>query len=139
MQSPHKWMSIAWDELATAEVPGQGNNMRIVEYHQSTKLKATDDSVAWCSSFINWVMDKAGIQGSDSAAARSWLGWGEKCLPRYGALVVFSRGVSTWTGHVAFYLDEDDVNIYALGGNQHDRVCVQAFKKGQVLGYRWPT
>jgi lysozyme family protein len=55
------WMDIAIAELGVHEdsLPGQ-HNARIVECHQSTTLKATDDETPWCSSFANWVMVKAG-------------------------------------------------------------------------------
>jgi len=134
----HKWMNIAWDELGTKEIAGDKDDPRIIDYHATTSLKAGDDEVAWCSSFVNWVMKQAGIEGSNSAAARSWLGWGLKLSqPRYGAIVVFKRGSSAWQGHVAFYLDSDETHITVLGGNQSNRVCVAKYPKRDLLQYRW--
>jgi uncharacterized protein (TIGR02594 family) len=71
------WMDIAVAELGVHEdsLPGQ-HNARIVEYHQTTTLKSTDDETPWCSAFVNWVMRQSGRTGTDSAAAKSWLGWG---------------------------------------------------------------
>src|SRR6266516_1789775 len=59
------WMSIAEGELGIHEnsLPGE-NNQRILEYHQTTTLAALTDEVPWCSSFVNWVMKKAGRKGT---------------------------------------------------------------------------
>jgi lysozyme family protein len=68
------WMDIAVAELGVHEdsLPGH-HNTRILEYHQCTALKATTDETAWCSSFVNWVLSKAGRRGTNSALANSWL------------------------------------------------------------------
>jgi uncharacterized protein (TIGR02594 family) len=98
-----KWLEVAMREIGVVEVPGPGDNPRVIEYHQATTLKATDDSVPWCSSFVNWCMKEAGIQGSGSAAARSWLNWGKKLdSPRNGCIAVLKRGNNPNNGHVAF-------------------------------------
>jgi uncharacterized protein (TIGR02594 family) len=135
-----KWLEVAIKEIGVLEVPGPGDNPRVLEYHQTTTLKATDDSVAWCSSFVNWCMKQAGIEGTKSAAARSWLTWGEKLdSPRNGCVVVLRRGNSPTNGHVAFYVGDGTSNIRLLGGNQGDQVKVSAFPKTMVLSYRWPS
>jgi len=116
------WMEIARAEVGVKEVDGTGDNPRVLEYHSKTTLKSTDDSVAWCSSFINWCMNKAGYEGTGSAAARSWLGYGKK-LSKFqpGCIVVFKRGNSSWQGHVAFGLEEGRTLVKVLGGNQSKR------------------
>ena len=141
MNTP-KWLAIAVEELCTGigEVPGDGDNPRIVEYHSATSLKATDDEVSWCSSFANWCMKQGGIEGTHNAAARSWMQWGRGLSqPRVGCIVVFKRGTSAWQGHVAFYLGTTALgNLVCLGGNQSDRVSVTVLLKESLLGYRWP-
>lgn len=139
VQSP-KWLEIAYAEFyehCVKEEPGPRNNMRIVEYHSTTTLRATDDSVPWCSSFVNWCMRQAGYKGTNSAAARSWLLWGEKLiLPRLGCLVVFKRGSG---GHVGFFLSwSKEKDIVILGGNQRDCVCEATYSLDSLLGFRWP-
>jgi len=138
-ESP-KWLEAAVKEIGVEEVPGPGDNLRILEYHNTTTLKATDDSVAWCSSFVNWCMKQAGVQGSGSAAARSWLNWGKRLdSPRNGCVAVLKRGSNPTNGHVAFYVGEGSSNIRLLGGNQGDQVKVGAFPKTMLLSYRWPS
>ncbi len=135
------WFEIARRELVSGieEIPGGRHNPRIVEYHQCSSLKASDDETPWCSSFANWCMAQAGIAGSGSAAARSWLAWGVPlAAPRRGCVVVLSRGAPP-SGHVGFLERLEDGLLFLLGGNQGDRVSIAAFRAGRLLGYRWPT
>ena len=135
-----EWLEFALGEIGVEEVPGPGNNPRVIEYHKTTTLKATQDSVAWCSSFVNWCMKQAGIEGSGSAAARSWQNWGKKLdTPRNGCIAVLKRGTDPAKGHVAFYVGDGTSTIRLLGGNQGDQVKVASFPKSMVLSYRWPN
>lgn len=139
--SPATWFAIAMREMETGvdEVAGPDHNPRIVEYHQSTSLKATDDETPWCSSFVNWCMDQAGEEKTNSAMARSWLKWGEDLAePRKGCVVVFSRGNVPTSGHVGFYVDEINGRILLLGGNQSNQININSYPKSKLLGYRWP-
>jgi hypothetical protein len=70
------WMAIAMREQGQAEIKGPAANPRIIEYHAATTLRARSDETAWCSSFANWCMQQAGIPGTKSAAAISWMHWG---------------------------------------------------------------
>ena len=127
---------IATGEIGQKEIIGAGNNPRVVEYHQSTTLKATSDDVPWCSSFVNWCVTQAGLRGTNSAAARSWLDWGQVVdLPIEGDIVIFKRG-NPPSGHVAFFVKSSGDLVYVLGGNQSDQVKISAYKRGDVLGYR---
>lgn len=138
-----KWYQIACREMATGvdEIPGPSqHNPRIVEYHEATTLKATDDETPWCSSFVNWCMMKAGVPRTNSAAARSWLKWGQPLdQPRLGCVVVFERPPQPTSGHVAFFEALSGDRIRALGGNQGNQVNISAYRANQLLGYRWPT
>ena len=135
-----EWLKIAARESGVSEVPGPGDNPRILEYHRETSLGASDDSVAWCSSFANWCMKQAGIEGTNSAAARSWLTWGKKLdEPRNGCVVVLKRGANPAQGHVAFYVGDGTGNVRVLGGNQGNQVKISNYPKSMLLGYRWPN
>lgn len=140
MISAHLWMGIAFDELGQAEAAGPLHNPRIVEYHGATKMKAMTDEVAWCSAFVCWVMEKAQFVSTRSAAARSWINWGQKLeRARYGCIVILKRGTHAWQGHVGFYLDQDATHIYVYGGNQGNRTSVRRYPKDEVIAYRWPN
>lgn len=140
MSDKPKWMEIAEKEIGVKEIPGEENNPRIIEYHDATSLHADLESVSWCSSWMNWVMKKAGIKGTLSAAARSWLNWGEKVdTPQYGDVCIFSRGNNPVQGHVALYVGPDGPDrIKVLGGNQNDSVCIASYPLDRLLGFRRP-
>jgi len=139
------WFQKALEELErdVREIKGSGNNPRILEYHRSTNLDASaasKDETAWCSSFVNFCMQQAGVDGTKSALARSWLKWGQALdKPRKGCVVVFERPEAGPTaGHVGFFVAADETNIQILGGNQGDRVCIKPQPKNRQLAYRWP-
>ena len=131
-----KHLVVARGELGVKEIYGGGDNPRIVEYHQTCSLKATDDETPWCSAFINWCVIQAGLTGTNSAAAISWMQWG-KAVPLAqgtpGDLVIFSR---TGGNHVGFYLSHDNNAIRVLGGNQKDEVNIATFSRARFLGLR---
>jgi uncharacterized protein (TIGR02594 family) len=130
-------MKVAEKEIGVKERKGPADNPRIVEYHSVTTLRAKDDEVPWCSSFVCWVMEQYGITSSKSARARDWLKWGFPLgHPIYGSIVIFDRGHGM--GHVGFFLGFNGKKLRILGGNQADAVNVQEFPPEKVLGVRWP-
>lgn len=138
----YEWYTAARAEIGTTEVPGSENNPRIVDYHRETWTGQSDDSVAWCASFVNWCLKEAGIAGTGSPAARSFLQWGREIPePVKGCIVVLKRGNQAWQGHVGFYEGEadDPMHFRLLGGNQNDSVNVSTYRKSDVLGYRMPV
>lgn len=136
------WFQIAREELAlgVAEVRGAIDNPRIIEYHATCSLRATNDETAWCSSFVNWCVIQAGFRGTNSAAARSWLQWdGGQVVqaPTLGCITVLSRG-RPWQGHVGFHVSETESRVTLLGGNQGNAVSQASFAKNRVLAYIVP-
>lgn len=133
------WLKIAESKLSIQEIPGPKANPDIIEFHSHTTLKATSDEVPWCSAFVNYCIDKAGLKGTNSAAARSWLDWGEALSePKEGCIVVLRRGNNPAQGHVGFYAGTLTNMIRILGGNQGDKVCYGLFPEIMLLSYRWP-
>lgn len=131
------WCAIAEGELGERETPGAGDSPRILEYHASTTLGARDDAVAWCSSFVNFCVTRAGVAGTNSAWARSWATWGRKIgEPVPGCIVVFRRGTG---GHVAFFVSRTASTIRVLGGNQSDQVNISNYPADRLIGYRVPV
>ena len=137
------WLEVAVRELAAGvlEIPGPEHNLRILEYHGATSLKATTDEVPWCSAFVNWCLRQAWCKGTHSAMARSFAGWGVQSPVRVGAVAVFWRGNPQGPqGHVGFVLgaNPDRDMLYVLGGNQSNRVCVRQYHANRMIGLRWP-
>jgi uncharacterized protein (TIGR02594 family) len=128
---------------------------RIREYHGATTMGEKSDEVAWCSSFVNWVIARAGQKGTRSAAAASWVDWGATTDPRRGAVVVIynakaaNSALSRSGNHVGFLIEDVGWGWKLLGGNQGDMVKESCFsmvkescfsKKSWTLkAVRWPT
>lgn len=145
------WMDIAKAEIGVHEnsLPGQ-HNQRIIDYHATTTLHATTDETAWCFSFVNWVIKQSGRSGTNSAAAKSWLDWGQSLTTaKAGAVTVIKKKGATSdlaTGstsgfHVGFLVSSSPNSVRLLGGNQSDSVKYSDFSltKWEVRGYRWPN
>jgi len=138
-------LAIAQREIGTKEVPGPEHNLRILAYHQATTFQATTDEVPWCSSFVCWCLERAGIDSTRSARARSYEEWGQKLDPSRigpGAIVVFWRGTTQdeGKGHVGFYVGGDPASgrIAVLGGNQGNGVKVGTYPTTHLIGFYWP-
>lgn len=140
MDTRFNWMQVAERELGIAQFPPGASNPRIMEYHATTSIDAQNDKTAWCSSFVNWCFAQAGIPGTGSARARSWLDWGQAIdTPQPGCIAVLYReDPDSWKGHVGFFLRADNDHVYLLSGNQLEKVCVHYYPRTTVLGYRLP-
>jgi len=106
---PPPWLAIAAAEIGVAAFAAGASNPRITEYHALTNIRGCDDKASWCSSFVNGSLDRAGLCGTGSALARSWLR---------------ARGARA---------------AALLGGNQLGAVREQRHPRAAVLGYRWPA
>ncbi len=133
-----KWITVAKGELGEKEIKGKENNPRILEYHASNKRKPKTDEVAWCSSFVNWVMTQAGYPGTDSSWAKDWKDWGKKLdQPAMYAIAVIDWGKDKG-GHVGFVMGKKKNRIVLLGGNQSDAVGYSSFPKDKIIAYVVP-
>jgi uncharacterized protein (TIGR02594 family) len=137
------WMAVAQQEIGQSEIAGSQHNPRIIEYHSTTTLHASSDETAWCSSFVNWCLKQVSITGTNSAAAASWLNWGQSCAAKTGAITVAydpQHPPTTSGNHVAFLVQETGAHYVLLGGNQSNQVRVSNYSKSrwQLKGYRWP-
>lgn len=141
MNAMAPWLQAAFAEVGVGAWPVGRSNPRITEYHANTSIAGYDDKASWCSSFVHWCLAQAGVAGTGSALARSWLDWGEPLIePRPGCVAVLWReSPDSWKGHVGFYLRHDAAQVWLLGGNQLGRVCENAYPLACVLAYRWPA
>lgn len=148
----------AISELGVVEGKGSKNDPRVLAYHAVTG-EWSDDSVAWCGSFIAWVGQKNKVKFSKWKAARArywitdWITEGHGKLikqPIPGAIGVVPRGKSASQGHVFMFvrwLDKTAGVFEAIGGNQgggrasgHDgAVTLTKMKAADVLGWSWPA
>ncbi len=134
------WVNVAFEEFGTREIPGDRSNPRILEYLASTNLfrfPYLPDETNWCAAFINWCVEKTGIESANSALVFPWTRWGKSvATPRRGCLVAFQ-----WEDggqHISIYLGEISNYVIGLGGNQNDAVWINVYHKRHVIGYRIP-
>lgn len=133
-------IDIAKAELALGirEFPGGADNPRIQLYHATTKGGAAPDETAWCSSFVNYCVEQAGLIGTDSKWAMDWQSWGidATAKPAVGDIVVLKRlqGGKVEGGHVGFFLSDSGGIISLLGGNQGNAVSISAYPRNGAKG-----
>ncbi|REL27746.1 TIGR02594 family protein [Thalassotalea euphylliae] len=141
------WLDIAEDELGEAEIPGRAKNARIGEYHATVLGKVRDEDDPWCASFVNWVLEKAGYTGADSAWSHHWKNWGDGISkPAVGAVAFIDWGKvypnkpkKQGRGHVGFVVGQTpNGRIVLLGGNQSNAVKYAQFGRAKIAAYRVP-
>lgn len=129
--------------LGTTELEGSADNPKIMEMYKSVGHDWVEhDEVAWCAAFVGHCLEKAGLRSSRKLNAQSYLTWGEKVAgveqAREGDIIVFTRGSSSWQGHVAFFLRAAGNQVEVLGGNQSNAVTVARYSQAKILGFRRP-
>ena len=136
-----RWMLEAWRLLGEREVKGSRDNPDVVAlYRDAGHPKIKNDEVAWCAAFAGACLERAGVTGTRSLMARSYLKWGVPLREgQLGAVAVLTRGTNPAHGHVGFLIGETRSRVILLGGNQGDAVSVSAFDRGRLLGFRWPA
>lgn len=131
------WLAVVQGELGQKELPGATQNPRILAYHASTNLKATSDETPWCSSFVNWTLQQAGVRGTDSASALSWAKWGQAIdRPAVGSVAVIDWGGGK--GHVGFVVGRSGDRVVVAGGNQGNEVKYSTYRLDQIKTFRVP-
>lgn len=130
---------IAKKEIGTVEW-SDGSNPKVVAYFKDAgQAGVKDDATAWCAAFVGAMLKRAGLKGTGSLLARSYLDWGvavERENAREGDIAVFKRGNSSWQGHVAFFVKDNGSTIRVLGGNQSDAVNISSYPAASLLGIR---
>lgn len=132
------WMLVAAQELGVSEILGPRSNPRIEMYHVSTTLGLQTDSVPWCSSFVNWCIERVNIESTNSAAARSWDKWGKATPVVYGAVATVPRTGGSGR-HVFFIAGFTGTHVFGLGGNQADAVNVAVYRRPSLTACRRPV
>ena len=142
-----------WFQVALAEFQAHhtifgtaDGNQRIHDYFLATSYHpGIGTHEAWCSAFANWCMRQAGLQGTNLAAAASWLDWGvELSTPRHGCVMVIHwAGSHSGSGnHVTFFDHDAGDHVFYFGGNQthqHQISLSNASKRAMTSAhYRWP-
>jgi uncharacterized protein (TIGR02594 family) len=120
------------------------NTAEVNEFLRAGKTgNVNSSSTPWCAGFVNSSLERSGISGTRSLAARSFQNWGNGVSldqAKQGDVVVFSRGSDPSKGHVGFYHGRDSRgNIMVLGGNQGDAVTIKPYSANNLLSVRRPN
>lgn len=137
----------SWLQMAIAEYTRQNNlgtyNNRILQYVSSINKSintAAQTNIAWSSHFVNWIMHKANIIGTNNEQPSSWLKWGKPVTKlTHGAIGVFKLEWPHKSEMVGFFLLETKNYDIVLVGDVLSAISVVAFAKEKLLGYRWPN
>ena len=104
-------------------VLGMDENQRndaVREYLRSGGVNMDPATAAWSAAYVNGTLGQAGLQGTSSNMARSFLGWGQDASadPQVGDIIVLERG-SAPHGYVGFISGvNEDGTFNVLGGDQ---------------------
>ena len=93
----------------------------------------------WCARFMNFVLRRAGYEGTGSDAASSFASYGRRIWwPQEGAIAVMTRGKSG--GHVGVVTGvADDGKIIVISGNHNKRVGVGHYPRERIYAYVVPN
>lgn len=133
------WMQEAFKDYFVSEIKGEKHELKVLAFWKDAKLGGIkDDETPYCSGAVSAWLERAGVRSQRTAWARNYLNQGVPLdEPKFGAIVVFSRGKG---GHVGFVtgVSEDGTQIRVLGANQSNSVNERMFDTKRVLGYRNP-
>lgn len=90
----------------------------------------------WCAAGLNKWLQRVGLRGTRSDAARSFASYGRPSSIRPGAIAVMTRG--RYGGHVGIVVKDLGSHVRVLGANQGNRVSYHNFPKRRIYAYRWP-
>jgi len=141
LYSHYPWMALALRKKGLIE--GR-DNQELREFLKSDGKTLGDPSkLPWCGDFVETCIALA-LQNealpTNPYLARNWTKFGKASEPGFGTVLVFWRTHKTKStnGHVGFYVGEDDLYYYVLGGNQSNSVSIAKISKKRLLEARAP-
>jgi uncharacterized protein (TIGR02594 family) len=137
---PEMMLKEASKYIGLQEISGDKHNPVILKMFDAIGQSwVKDDETAWCSCFVNYIALKLNLTRSNKLNAKSWLDVATSIKsPQVGDIVVFWReNQYSWKGHVGIFSGYDkNGDIYCLGGNQGNEVCISVYPKERLLGFR---
>jgi uncharacterized protein (TIGR02594 family) len=131
------WLAAARKDIGFHEI---GTNRGIKTFIAAAKCGSIGDP--WCAIFVNAKLEDTGIRGSRSAMARSFErdpNFVKLDGPALGAIGTLWRGSpSSGSGHVFFYVGENENGVLGIAGNQSDGVRRAYQDRARIVGYFWP-
>jgi uncharacterized protein (TIGR02594 family) len=124
---------------AAAPEPLFGWPTLVAEARKYMGTNPTARKKLWCATFMNFVLAKAGYDGTHSDAAKSFAFYGRRISePEVGAIAVLTRGKRG--GHVGVVSGIDSHgNPVIISGNHNKRVGEAVYPRKRVIAYVMPT
>lgn len=93
-----------------------------------------------CAAYVGWVLKTAGYPYLKTLRSRDYETlFEEPYAPIIGDICVFWRGsIKSLYGHVGFYITGDKDNIWVLGANQKNTVCIGKYPQERLITIRRP-
>lgn len=138
------WLEAGIKLIGIKEGVGSKDNKVIIDWAKDEggdiAKEYTHDSIPWCALFINHILTKAGLKGTETLWALDFAGkWPSIRLtgPAVGAIAPMLRNGG---GHVITIVGKDQHgNIMGLSGNQSDQVSIIPFPMSRLnKGFWWP-
>ena len=131
------WLAEAHRWIGQREIPGPTHNAMVLKFWGLIRAPFKDDETPWCAGFVGGVLETCGIRSTRSAAALSYLTYGQPLnAPLPGAIAVKRRQGG---GHVTFVVASDGAaGLWCLGGNQNDMVRLSLYPRTVFAAFRWP-
>lgn len=102
-------------------------------------IRLDPQTTPWCAAIWNGCERAAGNKGTGRVNARSGLDYGH-IIPlaaiKYGDTCIFTRGTSSWQGHITYFEKWENGLLVCIGGNQSDKVCRSSYNPKFLLGIR---
>lgn len=133
------WLRAARQDVGLRELAGAPTAPKIAQWLKELGAWWRDDETPWCGTAVAaWMRSSGIVLPKHWYRAKGWLDWGiPLAAPGVGAVVVFERAGG---GHVGLVVGKDFAGrLLVLGGNQGNKVGIDAFDFSRVVGYRWPA
>jgi uncharacterized protein (TIGR02594 family) len=117
----------------------KSSSVLVTEARKWIGTNPTGWSHVWCARFMNFVLKRAGYEGTGSDAASSFASYGRRIWwPQEGAIAVMTRGRNG--GHVGIVTGvADDGKIIVISGNHNKRVGVGHYPRERIYAYVLPN
>ncbi len=97
----------------------------------------TTRATLWCARFMNFVLARVGVPGTESDWAKSFASYGKPLeKPEVGAIAVMSRKGGGHVGVVSGFDKDGDPII--ISGNYSHRVAEAVYSRGRIFAYVSP-
>lgn len=101
----------------------------------------TQENQPWCAASLCWALETSNYKSTHSAAAISFINYGEECPLQKGCIVLIEH--PNGKHHVHLFDSWHDYSkriANMLGGNQDNKMCIKKydFTKEKVLRSCWP-